>query len=249
MKIIDKLFKNKRKLSKLEKSELILDYTHNFSSKYMLYEGLTEWIKKIEPKDRMWYIINSCNIKNPTKQEQFLLALAYCNLGQLYTDYAIYYLKLYLGNDNFYSNDFYYKQFPGCNTNLENRNFQLNFLCLKLSKKYLDNLEYDNALKYSFITKSFYNFDNHYQQILEPYSIISEILYKQNNIKGAITNIKEAILKTKDKYNKKSYIELLEKYEKYKEKNQLFKIRNIKRPRLKLNSNIIYDLTTGETLN
>lgn len=206
---------SKRKLSRLEISEFILDYTYQFNSNYMLYNNLTIFIKKMSFKERMKYIIDSCNKENPTIMENFLLALAYSNLGTRYTNYAIYYLELYLENKNYYSDNFYNKEFKGCNTTIENRKYQLNLLYVKLSQKYLDNLNYDKALNYAFKAKEFMNVDNYYQSFWEPYSLIAEILYKKGDLNNCIANINEGIIVTKNKHNKKKYIELLNKYIKY----------------------------------
>lgn len=229
-----------RNLSRLEKSEFILDYTHNFSSSHMLYEGLTDWIKNMNFEERMWYVINSCNSNKPTIQETFLLALAYSNLGTLYNKYAIYYLELYLK-----SNKFYYKNFNDCNTEADIMNYQWCMFHNKLACKYRDDLDYEKALKHAFMSKGM---NEHFTKIHDAYGLIADIFYRMGDYRSAINNLQEGIKKTKNNYSKKLYIEQLKKYEEYKSKNKIYIQKNIKRLRINFETGQIYNLTTGEIL-
>lgn len=231
---------NKKKLSKLEKSEFILDYTHSFSSDYMLYDGLTDWIKNMNFKERMWFVINSCNSINPTKQEQFLLALAYCNLGTLYNNYAIYYIELYLKD-----HDFYDKKFRSCNNRNDKINYQWVLFNYKLACKYKEDLNYNKALKYAFMAKGM---NDSFSKPFDVYDLISDILYKMGDLENAIANLNEGIRKVSNKYEKERLVKLLNTYQDYKSKGKLYKQKNVKRLRIDMTTNLIYDLTTGEII-
>ena len=231
-----------RTLSNLEKSEQIINYTYNniFTHEYMSYRGVLDFIKSMEFKERMFYVINSCNKVNPTKKEQFLLALAYSRLGTLYNNYSIYYLELYLKD-----NKYYIKEIPGCNNKIEIINYQNTMFNLILSTKYEEDLEYDKALRHAFMSKGM---NDTYPKYGDSYLQISNILYKKSDYKNAIINLNEAIRKCNDINKKNDYQKIINKYNQQKDKGFIYKPRKIKRLRLDMNENITYDLTTGEII-
>lgn len=245
----NKMFKNSKLIfTNLQKAEFIMDYTHGFSSDYLLYNGLTDWIKSMNFNERLWFVINSCNKTNPSTQERFLLALAYNDLGSFYNEYAIYYLKQYVERHEFYN-----KRFSHCETQNDIINYQWCLFNFLLSNKYLQDMQYDEALKYAFVSKGMSNdFAKPYYALFskryDDYGLISEILYKKNNIKRAITNLYDGINQVKDNNLKSKYYKQIEKYNNYLKDNKIYKPTNKKRIRLDMNTNHIYNLTTGEII-
>jgi len=236
-----KILKEKaKKLTKLDISEFILDYTYSFSSRYMLYNGMTDFIKSMNYKDRMYYIINSCNTINPSIKEQFLLSLAYNNLGSMYNEYTIRYIEMYLHDYNFYN-----KQFRGCTTNEDKINYQINMFNILLANKYSEDLEYEKALNCALKAKGM---SDSYAKRWEPYYTISTILYKMNDYKNAIINLNEGLRKIDNKYDKKNCIELLKELKDKQKRNYIYKPKKIVRKRIDPQTNKIYDLTTGEII-
>ena len=234
---------NDKSLDKLEIAEFILDYTHGFPSKYMLYDGLVEWIKSMNVEKRMWYIINVCNKSNPTPQENFLLAMAYNNLKTLYNEYAIYYAELYLKNNKFYN-----KKFKNRSAKEENICYQRRIFHYILANKYEKDLNLKLALENAYLM-AFNKPNYNYAVFNDEYTLLARLLYKNGNLTEAIGWLRKGIEENNgNDYLRNEYFSQIKKYQEYQKNNKIYIPKKIKRLRISIKENFIYDITTGEII-
>lgn len=237
-----KLLKIKYKIpNKKELCSYIICYLKNDSS-YMSNDYSYNYIKNHNRNFLISYVINFYNKQNESKEKYYYLSILYYYSTQEYIDLAIYYCELFMKDFKVYNGDIYY--------NLNNFNYntlwkyQFHYFNYMLANLYNKNLNYDKALKYAFMSKEIEN----YNSSLDPYILISDILYHKGDYKNAIKNLNDGLNVTKDKYKKDNYLKIINEYNNKYKNNIYYKPRNIKRPRIDVKTKKLYDLTTGEII-
>ncbi len=236
--------------NKLDIELIILREYHFFSYKNYYTKILNYFFKIFSSNSRMKYVIYRCNKKCPKPKDLFLLALAYSKMGTLYNNYAIYYLEKYINGNKYYgiplkllTNKNGYMKIPNRSEIISIQWYKIyKLLAIKLDQ----NLEFEKALKYIDITlhidpQSWDYYD-------EPFVLYAQILYHNNDLKSAISVLRRGVSESKNEYTKDTCLNLISKYENYINKNHLYNIKNSKRLRIDINSEKIYDLTTGEII-
>ena len=225
----------------LDIAEEIINYHYNFYGNYLNNKKIMNFIKDNKSKDRMFYVLNCCDLNNPSKREQFIIALAYNLLSKEYNNYAIKYLKMYLADNKYYIKNFKPEMEP-----VDSISYQWLIFYKALAIKYDDNLEYDKALKY--IDMALHIDFSMCKEYEEPYLMYAQISYHLNdytNIKKILTR---GIKETKSNYNKQKYSEELKRYLLLEKNNKIYKPNNTIRKRIDVNTGSIYNLTTGEII-